>query len=564
MKRKIVTIEGELYLMDFDNYTFLKVERLVAYDFQMTPRRFSPEHYNFEENKFTFSSYHELTIFCCIVGEEEEYNNYTQCKYVKKIKKWGCVNQNKEEIILCIYDDIEFCGGLFLEATMSDLIFLMDNEGVPLQRYGSGETYKEIRFYGYQAIGQFSNGLAIGIKDGHQGIVRWDGRVFLEPEYDYIDRQSIGKKYIIAKKGDEDVTILYYENQKCWCYLSKDYSFLKYDDKEKYFIVKKLAGKEFNQTMTVEHFKESIGTKELVLKGNEDAGKAGLMYDDTGNVVGGISHEITKPEDIVSPMIGIGQDGRAVFYNQEDKIGVINSSGEMFIPSIYSDLKYDILKKLFIVKKEDKVGALDSFGKTLIPLIYTNLVIHKDIIIATNSQGKKGILGGSDYKTILLDFEYDDIYSRKIDFYYSSSNLILTKNNLQGLCNANGKILFEPIIKKDIYIYPDTYGESLIGFRKGNKDGFINLKGESVLLFDKDKIKYGFTDGETRITNESGWKIINKQGKVLDEGEYPRDWGYTNEELDRDTWDALTDGQYDDYPEDGYDVSDLLDSMGRG
>ena len=39
---------------------------------------------------------------------------------------------------------------------------------------------------------------------------------------------------------------------------------------------------------------------------------------------------------------------------------------------------------------------------------------------------------------------------------------------------------------------------------------------------------------------------------------------YRIDDLERDTWDALTDGQYGDYPDGGYDMDSLLDSMGRG
>ncbi|MFV0361530.1 MAG: hypothetical protein ACK5LL_00355, partial [Suipraeoptans sp.] len=39
---------------------------------------------------------------------------------------------------------------------------------------------------------------------------------------------------------------------------------------------------------------------------------------------------------------------------------------------------------------------------------------------------------------------------------------------------------------------------------------------------------------------------------------------YDSQDYERDTWDALTDGQYGDYPEDGIDIVGLLESMGRG
>jgi len=76
-----------------------------------------------------------------------------------------------------------------------------------------------------------------------------------------------------------------------------------------------MAQSVFSKTMTVEQFKRSIGTNGLQVKGSVTPGKSGFMTDDAGNVVGAISSKITSKADIVRPVIGIGDDGRAVLFN---------------------------------------------------------------------------------------------------------------------------------------------------------------------------------------------------------------------------------------------------------
>jgi len=448
MKRKITTIDDELYLVDFENQTFLKVERLKSYrDYLSSKHNWNYDKMIevlevFDENKLNLNSTQQLILFCCCDG------------------KWGAVNQNKEEIIPCIYDSLQFREDEFLYATLSDVHSVLDNKGIPYAHSGYFEINKEVNFFDYQAIDRFEGSLAIGIKDGYQGIVWMDGSVFLEPEYDDIKMKG---GHIVVKKREQTISILYFENLKRWKKIPESYSFLKRDNTQKHFLVKK-----------------------------------------------------------------------------EDKIGVVDFSGEMLIPPIYTDLFFD----------------------------YPD----KDFVIATNSQGKKGILKRSDYQTILLDFEYDSI-QRNYKNYPYSENLIIVKNDLQGICTQKGEILIEPMFKKDIELYPDTYDGDLIGFKKTykenfafkNKDGFINLNGEIVLLFDYDKIRRGFNtkDGRAVISTTYSQKFINKQGEILEQNDFERNWD-DDTDYAADTWDALTDGQYGDYPDNGCDSDSILDFIGRG
>ena len=457
MRRRIVTIDDNSYLMDFENQSFLKIDN--------------------ESTKNAYNSTSSvLKQFCCIIREEEIIDPQNQRKFIEQIKKWGCVNQDNEEVVPCIYENISDSRYFpFLYVTMlnpanqeSSFCYLMDYEGTPYHIYNvkENEQWKTnvVKFEGYQAISGFISGFAVGLKDGYQGIVKQDGSVFWEPEYDYVDIKDIENNHITVKKGDETITILYFKGLNCWEKLSKDYSFLKYD---------------------------------------------------RNNVYG----------------------------------------------------------EHFYVKKEENVAIIDSFNKMLIPPIYTNLfyLYECEVFIATNGQGKKGLIKSENYQTIiLLQFDYDEIVDRPSVYQplsdnnsinVKSNNLVIIKNNLQGIGTANGEILIEPIFK-DIDILPNTYGEGVVGFiRKSGKNfgsyryGFINLDGEVILKTYNNMIDSGFEGGKAQISNQYSRKIINKQGEILEEEVIERDLGYYNRwDWKRESWDALTDGQYGECP-DEFDVN---------
>jgi hypothetical protein len=100
----------------------------------------------------------------------------------------------------------------------------------------------------------------------------------------------------------------------------------------------------------------------------------------------------------------------------------------------------------------------------IIPPIYANLKVFDSFIIATNMDGKKGVIKRKDYKKILLDFIYDDI--KEPSHRRITNNLIITLNDLNGIYSVDEeRVLIEPIVEKNIDLIPDTFGEGLIGFR---------------------------------------------------------------------------------------------------
>jgi hypothetical protein len=202
------------------------------------------------------------------------------------------------------------------------------------------------------------------------------------------------------------------------------------------------------------------------------------------------------------------------------------------------------------LKKENLMLAMYDDENIIIPPIYANLKVFDSFIIATNMDGKKGVIKRKDYKKILLDFIYDDI--KEPSHRRITNNLIITLNDLNGIYSVDEeRVLIEPIVEKNIDLIPDTFGEGLIGFRiwhwLKNESGYINTSGDVILKFEHYDILSGFTNGKAKIHNEFVWKEIDNKGNTIYSEKYPDKKHKFTESYHKDTWDAMTDGQYGDY-----------------
>ena len=102
----------------------------------------------------------------------------------------------------------------------------------------------------------------------------------------------------------------------------------------------------------------------------------------------------------------------------------------------------------------------------------------------------------------------------------------------------------------------DRFSEGLVAVRMGKKWGYIDNKGKVIINFQYDSAS-GFCFGLAKVSRRSSNDTITKDGIVI-KSECTRFFP-EREDWRADTWDALTDGQYGDYPEDGFNTSDLLD-----
>ena len=157
--------------------------------------------------------------------------------------------------------------------------------------------------------------------------------------------------------------------------------------------------------------------------------------------------------------------------------------------------------------------------------------------------------------------------------------LLLTKDSLQGVCDAEvGSVVIPCCIDGKYTLKPNTIANGMIGVysmveKKRSKSTYqekkffyLDYQGNVVLeIEDGWVIDTCFKDGKAKISRTDNYhghyyeQTIDIQGNVLKEDyrsfpgeidEYQRE---DMRNLDRDNWDAMTDGMYGDYPEEGFD-----------
>ncbi len=195
-------------------------------------------------------------------------------------------------------------------------------------------------------------------------------------------------------------------------------------------------------------------------------------------------------------------------------------------------------------------------------------VIHKEGEITLYDSEKNSYKDGS-FKEIISADDCEIVM-----------NLFLLKSEqMQGVYDASAKTLIIPFcIDENYHILPHTLGEGLVGVyteeqekkryytKKERKYYFLDYSGKIKLAIEHGfEIDSKFQEGRAIISmtdyyhGESHQKTIDIVGNVISKHYYTfhgtQDDYYEDDmrNLDRDNWDAMTDGMYGDYPDEGYD-----------
>jgi len=258
--------------------------------------------------------------------------------------------------------------------------------------------------------------------------------------------------------------------------------------------------------------------------------------------------------------------------------------------------------------KEKPIGFdLDAILKKTICKSEEDLSEYKNHFMGNNGYYYLGN-GDNDWCiTAVIDDYYERNHNIDATINESKEYKRVTENAMWGFSNAEGDVII-PIKYEQVA----RYSNGVFPVKIYGKWGFVNRKNQTIIPFKYDNISYnGFVDGLVAAKIKNKWGFIDVKGQTVikfnfdsvtdfymgiceagndskdtyfsyyiskdsidikieiieKKHDYPSskdEWTEYWEDLDRDTWDALTDGQYGDYPENGYDISDLLDSMGRG
>jgi hypothetical protein len=294
---------------------------------------------------------------------------------ISRDQKFGFINTNGNEIILTEYEDAEsFNKGLAI-------VF-------------NGEKYGAVNRFGdkiikpdYDDIGEFKEGVAYASKDGKYGYIDEKGFVLIPFIYDQAFSFEYGKalvkynsKYGIVDKANKRIVPF-------------DYDWIEPHYNDSIFKVRK----------DTEYGLFSFQLDTLLQ----------ISYDQIGNV-----------------------DQELILVVKEDKVGYVNSKGELIIPMSYeadpSILTWgEFDNGLARIKIKGKMGIIDSIGTRVVPAIFEMIGEYDGILYPVKKYNKWGF--ADDKIKLIINYKYSLAYPFQGDFARVS------KNNKWGFIDREGK-----------------------------------------------------------------------------------------------------------------------------
>lgn len=228
---------------------------------------------------------------------------------------------------------------------------------------------------------------------------------------------------------------------------------------------------------------------------------------------------VVKPIfDFVKPY---GVDGTAVVYTM-GKVGFVDTKGKLlFLSSDFDDAEPFNADGVAVVRKrgdnskvdahmqvKDKFGLINKSGKLVLPFRFDAL--NANSFPGTVVAKFKNLWGIMDYSgKMKIDFAYD-----MINVHKSLQAAVLRRDSLTGVINQN----FSFIVPMGNNLARFA-GHSLISIFNGNKFGYINFKGETIIPFEYSKFSV-FKDGITLNKKNGYYGMIDTLNKVLIPFEY--------------------------------------------
>lgn len=223
-------------------------------------------------------------------------------------------------------------------------------------------------------------------------------------------------------------------------------------------------------------------------------------------------------------------------------------------------------------------GLLDENGNWRIkPQMNIETIDHLDSIIIMRKEGKITLYDSE--KNSYKDGSLIEMISADDYMISNKSFFILKQEKMQGVFDANAKKLIIPFcIDESYHILPQTLGDGLIGVYSEDQEKtryhtkkrkcyfFLDYSGNIKLTIEHGyEIDSKFHEGQAVISKTDNYhgefhqKTIDVNGNTISE-HYESFHGIQEDyyeddmrNLDRDNWDAMTDGMYGDYPDEGYD-----------
>lgn len=174
----------------------------------------------------------------------------------------------------------------------------------------------------------------------------------------------------------------------------------------------------------------------------------------------------------------------------EGKYGLYSYEGKELFPPIYDDIRaYDSYghKGKYLLKVGDVIGLFDlNIQKMIIPIEYNFISSADDFLTVVFKENLYGIydLSGK----LILPVSFDEVYLFSEKF---GSHYLVKKNNYEGIINAKGEFLLEPVYKE----IQKQYNEYML-----KPNGFINLEKAHYVIKNKENKQGIYQDNIGQVT----------------------------------------------------------------
>ena len=291
--------------------------------------------------------------------------------------------------------------------------------------------------------------------------------------------------------------------------------------------------------------------KEIEIHSNRKHSLYGYDEPDSATYIYGIGDNLCTVLDIntntiVSNSVQVSKEGKwgifdlelgkeiipCEYYEEEDVAGAYYRRNHKIYLSflLTSDSDY------VVIRKNGKYGVIDNNNKCVIECKYDSVRPFKE--------GRAAVLIGFDWSFIN---EYGETIANGFEEVedFSEGFAAVKKNGKWGYINTYGKTIIPYRFSK-----ADSFSDGLAAVAFKTKYGYIDKHNKTIIPFKYEKA-FSFEEGVAEVRNQDGSGTISKDGIIID-WEYKEKTYYDNTDYARDTWDAMTDGQYGDMPE-GFD-----------
>ena len=344
---------------------------------------------------------------------------------VKKGDKWGYIDKTGNLIISYKYDEAaSFSCGIAL-VKENDKIGIIDTSGnwkktIEAEEGGViSEDLLAIKVNGkwgfidkdgnividcvFDDAGYFYNGIANVNFDGKWGFIDKNGEVVIDFKYEFNCLMNFNDDGIALcfddalnfgaiNREDEELIIGNFEMAKAdieTAYVMEGEDFINISKDEKNRILD-LNG---NEIISCEYDEAELIWDIVVIKKDEQY----ACFDKKGNLI----IDFGKYQEIDHFSEGF------ILVSQNEKVGLLNTKGELVVPIEYDDIDY-FRNDVAIIENNGKKGAIDKTGKVIIPVEYNDIGRFEQ---NTTWIEKNGMFGYVDKNgSFLTEFKYLEAY----------------------------------------------------------------------------------------------------------------------------------------------------------